>query len=256
MANPSPVCTVADGAGTPQATTNGVDVTAGNTITIQLASLAGVGPWAIAIVGLDDLVAAPVVTVNSTTKTATFVAPAAPWAIIFESLVNNGIDANKKAQSSYRTTFGIYCGSRLMASNERQEGSLAFGWITKINNLIRGNAGSSSAGLLATSDATVTTFATVPIPANSNITIEVYASVKKAATATKAFFAYRQKYYRNGAGPVAWGTSPTDLGTDADGNPWTITFVVSGNDVLVKATGAAATTLKWQWQVKTLSVAD
>jgi hypothetical protein len=257
MPSPSPTCTVKDGAGSPQATLDGVDVTAGNTITIQLASLAGVRGWSIAVVGRDDAVASPALTVNYTTCTATFTAPAAPWALIFQSQVNGGVDLNGQAQASYTTTFGVFGNgsgnARLMAVNERTEGSAAFGWITKINALLRTLVGGVPiAGATVTTDATVTTIATIAVADNTNIAIEVYAGAKKAATATKAFFAYRQKYYRNGGAPTAWGTSPESIGTDADGNPWTVTFAVSGNNVLVKITGAAATTIKWQWEVKTL----
>lgn len=257
MPSPSPTCTVKDGAGSPQSTLDGVNVTAGNTITIQLASLAGVRGWSITVVGRDDAVASPTLTVNYTTCTATFTAPAAPWALIFQSRVNGGVDLNGQAQDDYTTTFGVYCtgsgNARLMAVNERTEGSSGFGWITKINSLLRTLIGGVPlAGETTTTDATVTTIATIAIPDNTNIAIEVYVGAKKAATATKAFFAYRQKYYRNGGAPTAWGTSPEDIGTDADGNPWTVTFAVSGNNVLVKLTGAAATTIKWQWEVKTL----
>lgn len=261
MPAPSPTCTVQDGAGSPQATLDGVDVTAGNTITIQLASLAGVRGWSITVVGRDDAVASPTLTVNYTTCTATFTAPAAPWALLFQSVVNGGVDLNGQVQDDYTATFAIFAtgsgGVRLLAVNERYEGSNEFGWITKINDVIRTlQGGATTAGRTVTTNATVTTVATIAIPDNCNFVMEVYAAAKKAATATKAFFAYRQAYYRNGGAPTAWGTSPVDLGTDADGNPWTVTLVVSGNNVLVKVTGAAATTIAWQWDVKTLVSTD
>lgn len=141
MANPSPICTVKDGAGAAQVTTNGVNVTATNTITIALTSTAGVDEWTIELYGKDELVAAPTLTIDNTLKTATFTAPAAGSALIFRSTVNNGREINGVVQSTYVATFGVYVltanGLRVAAINETLEGSATSGWVTKINTLIR-----------------------------------------------------------------------------------------------------------------------
>ena len=147
----SPICTVQDGGGAAAVPTNGATVTAGNVITIALQSTAGVGVWSISQVGRDDLVASPTLTVNNNNKTATFTAPTAPWALIFQSVVgvnSLGLDANGLTQSSYTTTFGIYTlagSNRLFATNERSEGNASFGWITKINAFLR-SGGTFTAG--------------------------------------------------------------------------------------------------------------
>lgn len=138
---PSPTCTVKDGAGVAQATINGVNVTAGNTITIALASTAGVASWTISLYGKDELVSDPVLTINSVNQTATFTAPALGSALIFKSTVNNNFDINNVQQASFSTTFGIYvltgAGIRVGASNETTEGNSSVGWISKYNPILR-----------------------------------------------------------------------------------------------------------------------
>lgn len=138
---PSPVCTVKDGSGSPQTTENGVDVTAGNTITIALAATTGVNIWSLSVFGSDEQVAVPTVTVNYVTKTATFVAPAAPWSLLFKSVVNNGIDSSGTVQAALTATFKVSTltgsGYRLVASNETSENNQAFGWTALFNAGIR-----------------------------------------------------------------------------------------------------------------------
>ncbi len=147
MTAPNPTCTVADGAGSPQATTNGVDVTAAATIHVALSSITGVKNWALTVFGQDDLVAAPTITIDQVAKTATFTAPALPWSLILKSTVNSGVDANGVTQSSYSTTFKICCltggGLRLAASNETTENNATTGWTSLLNQLTRtgGSAG-------------------------------------------------------------------------------------------------------------------
>lgn len=146
----SPLCEVKDGAGAYVSTTDGVDVTPGNTITIHLIDTSA-DTWSISCVYTDDLSDAATVTsgltINTVAKTATFTAPSAGRAYIFRSVVNNGV-ANGRNVSSYSTTFGVYTltsgGFRVLASNETTEGDATFGWISNYNALVRG--GGSLAG--------------------------------------------------------------------------------------------------------------
>lgn len=148
MANPNPTCTVSDGAGAPQSTTNGVNVTPGNVITIALASTAGTNVWSLTIVGQDDVIAAPTVTINSSAKTATFTAPALPWSLIFKSVCNGGNDLNGAVQASYSTTFKVCAltagGNRLLASNEQLENHPTLGWTGIPNAIVRSGGGGGS----------------------------------------------------------------------------------------------------------------
>lgn len=141
--SPDPSCTVQDGAGAPTATTNGVNVTPANVITVALASTAGVGVWTLSVYGRDELVSPPAITINSTNKTATFTAPAAGSALILKSVVGAsslGYDINGVVQPSYTTTLGVYTlinGLRVGAINETTEGNSTAGWVSKVNTLIR-----------------------------------------------------------------------------------------------------------------------
>ena len=140
MATASPACSVADGGAAPQ-TSPPLDVTSGNVVTVALVSVAGVSSWGLQLFGQDDKVTPPVVTVNNTTKVATFTAPAAPWTLIYKSIVNNGTDVNGVVQPSYTTTVGIHSktanAKRLIASNETAESNTSLGWTQKVNDAAR-----------------------------------------------------------------------------------------------------------------------
>lgn len=155
MTNPSPICLV-DG----YATTNGVDVTAGATVTIALADTAGVAQWNLSCLYTDEDNSAATInsglSVNLVNKTATFTAPATLGsALIFQSKVNNGIDLNGVAQSSYVTTFKVSVlavnGLRVVALNETTENHASFGWTGIVNSGVRTalTAASAGAGLSA-----------------------------------------------------------------------------------------------------------
>ena len=135
----SPICTV-DGS----PTVDGVDVTAGATITIALVDTA-VEAWEIECVHTDDSITTASVNstlvVNNTLKTATFTAPALGTATIWRSRVNSGRDINGRLDPSLVTTFGVYVlsaqGNRVIAVNETTEGSSAYGWTEPINEILR-----------------------------------------------------------------------------------------------------------------------
>lgn len=145
----SPLCTVNS-----TATTNGVDVTGGSTVTIQLANLGGVKQWAISCIGTDELNSPTTITaglsINQTTKTAAFTAPPSACALIFQSVVNAGL-TNGVADPTLTTTFGVYVdtalGYRVGAFGETTEGNAAAGWAAKFNPVVRNAlAGPASAG--------------------------------------------------------------------------------------------------------------
>ena len=141
----SPTCLVNSGS-----TLNGVDVTELSTVNISLADLAGVKQWSIQCIGTDELHSAATInaglTIDYVNKTASYTAPAIAdsSALIFESKVNNGIDANGVTQPSYTTTFAVYVltasGYRVGAVNETTEGDTDFGWTAKVNTPIRYSA--------------------------------------------------------------------------------------------------------------------
>lgn len=146
----SPACEVKDGAGAYQSTTDGVDVTPANTITIHLVSSAGVNTWSISCITTDETSDAAAVTaaltIDSVAKTATFTAPAAGKAYRFQSQINSGIGVDGTTQASYTTTFCVYTltggGRRVHAVDETYESDSEFGWIAGINDLVRNPPGS------------------------------------------------------------------------------------------------------------------
>lgn len=143
----SPTCEVKDGGGAYTATTNGVNVTSGNVITIRLASVTDVNTWSLTCVGTDDGTSTTAInallTVDNATKTATFTMPASASgrALMFQSRINGGVDVNGTSQSTYTTTFGVYVltssSLRLLAYNETTEGSASYGWVKTLNEKIR-----------------------------------------------------------------------------------------------------------------------
>ena len=128
---------------------NGINVAGGSTVTLALASAAGVYAWNIKCIGTDDLSSAAAVNaslvVNAANYTATFTMPnpvdGYGAAVIFSSQVNSGIDINGIQQPYLTTTAGIYVlvdtGLRVGAQNETVEGNAVFGWLTKLNSIIR-----------------------------------------------------------------------------------------------------------------------
>lgn len=147
----SPICTVKDGAGSPQATTSYVPVTPTNTVTIQLADTTGATSWSITCIGADETTDASAITsalvVNSSTKTATFTAPAAGKSLLFQSRINGGVDTNGATQAAYTTTFKVATltggGFAVGAVGETTEHDGTYGYTALINEMIRAGGGAT-----------------------------------------------------------------------------------------------------------------
>jgi hypothetical protein len=187
----SPICTVNG-----SATTNGVDVTASSTVTIALADTAGVRQWNLTCSSTDELNVAATVTaglvINLATKTATFTAPATLGsALIFQSVINSGVDLNGVAQASYTTTFKVSVltatSLRVVAFNESLENNATSGWTDVINNTIRNYTGSSAsagAGLLYSGGAynIVSDDSSIVVNANSIVFRTAFTTLLNGAT--------------------------------------------------------------------------
>jgi hypothetical protein len=166
---PSPVVLIND-----QNQTDGYNAPSGSLVTIMLASSAGVSNWSLTCIGTDDLLSVDTInaglTINHSTNTATFTAPIADgydgYALLFESIINNGVDINEIEQNNYSTTFTVYIlnnqGLRLSAQNETLEGNQLFGWTVKYNQLIR-DANPGNPGIQGATGATGATGGTGPI---------------------------------------------------------------------------------------------
>ena len=145
----NPVCLVQDGIGLFAPTTNGVDVTPGNTISIKLLDPSSVINWYLQVMGTDELSTMPVLTgvnflthlVTTPTTVVTFSFPGATGrAVGFKSTVT-GIGG------PLEVTFGTYSitafSTRVGFVTETREGDTNFGWANKVNPLIRAGSGGS-----------------------------------------------------------------------------------------------------------------
>lgn len=143
---PSPLCTVQDGSGAPQTTTQVATVTSGNTVTLALADATGVSTWTLTCLSTDETTTAATInaalSVNGTTKTATFVAPGAGQAYIFQSVVNGGKNANNQVDAALTRTFKVATlssyGTYAVAASETTEHG-ASGWLPVLNGASRGD---------------------------------------------------------------------------------------------------------------------
>ena len=188
----NPTCTVNG-----SSTLNGVNVTAGATVTIALVDTGGVSQWNITCLYTDELNSAATVngtlSVNLVTKTATFTAPGGLGSsLIFQSQINNGRDVNGVVQAGYTTTFKVAVltatGLRVAAFNETLEDNASFGWVGMFNNAARnytGSTASAGAGLTFSTGAynVVAADSTIQINAHSiQLNPSFYATAATAST--------------------------------------------------------------------------
>lgn len=107
---------------------------------------------------------------------------------------------------------------------------------------------------LTTANATPTTIATIAIADETIVTIEAYCEAKLAGAGTWAFIAKRDVYGRTAAGSPSQVDAVEVLAKRPAATSYDVTFSVSGNNVLVKVTGAA--NVKWTAEVKALKLSD
>jgi len=143
----NPVCLVQDGINPFVPTTNGVDVTPGNTISIKLLDPSSVVDWYLQVIGTDELSTMPTLTsVNNLTHlvltpatVVTFTFPGSTGrAVGFKSTVTG-------VGGPLEVTFGTYSlttfATRVGFVTETREGNTNFGWSDKLNPLIRAGSG-------------------------------------------------------------------------------------------------------------------
>lgn len=107
---------------------------------------------------------------------------------------------------------------------------------------------------ITTTDTSPTTIATLAIPDNALVAIEVYADAKLSGGSTCALIAKRDVYVRSGGGAPSQ-VDPVELLVKRPAlTAYDISFAPSGNNILVKVTGAA--NVKWSVEVKALKLTD
>ena len=147
----SAACLVSHDGGSYLSTVDGVDVPPGSTVSIKLDDTTGVSGWYLRVKGTDELTSAPALSnvdpdtnhVTSPSTVVTFTAPSdSGHALLFESTVTG-------TGGPLTVTFGIYIptnsGTRVGATGERREGSAEYGWVTKLNPILRSGGGGASA---------------------------------------------------------------------------------------------------------------
>jgi len=99
---------------------------------------------------------------------------------------------------------------------------------------------------VTTTSNTTTTIATIPIADNAISSIDIIVQGKRASSTDSFRQNFSLDYSRTGGGSPTAGTNPastpTTIGT---GSTWSITNTISGNNLLVRATGAVGVTIQW-----------
>lgn len=252
-------CLVKVNAGAFAPTTNGIDVAPGDVVTIKLGSVDGVSQWAITCLSTDETSSASAINaslaVNGVTKTATFTVPTGVGrAFRFESKVVSSLG------SVARATFGIYVpasvGLSVGAMNETTERDGVWGWLTRVNGLVRTlsakittKAKVDDAGFLETATATAgnvdVTLATVTN--ESVLAIDYVVTMCRQGAATKvgrykgsATFARTGNGNAGIVGTAAYGTDQETVSGDG------VAFViVNPATIVARLTSADADARNW-----------
>ncbi len=119
--------------------------------------------------------------------------------------------------------------------------------------------GSSSSGVIAgikktvsTTNATVTTIDTVPIPTGQMVMLTAKVVARKSTNDQQGFFDVIAGYCNNaGTVSIQGVVNYQDRQTQAT---WNVTFVISGTNVLIRVKGAAGATISWKCARQTLKV--
>ena len=99
---------------------------------------------------------------------------------------------------------------------------------------------------VTTTDATVTTIATIAIPDNTVVLIKVDVTGRRTDAADRAGYMRNAVVFREAAGAATiQGTIDSPL-TRESSAPWDATISVSGNNAIITVKGAAANTINWK----------
>lgn len=99
---------------------------------------------------------------------------------------------------------------------------------------------------VTTTDATVTTITTIPIPDDTVVLIDVYIVGRRTNAAGRAVYVRRAVVFREAAGAAAiQGSVDSPLTRESSGG-YNATIAVSGNNAIVTVRGLAAHTINWK----------
>ncbi len=252
--NPSPLCEYSVNGSGFVAIDKGINVQPGAAVQVRLATGTGVFAWVFTCYATDDQTTTgavnALVTVNSLTRVASFTAPAAGTAMLFRSVVNGGVDASGRTDVTLENRFGIYAlttgGRRTLALNETLEGDPVYGWLPRVNDIVResGSARVVPASALLTTGAETTVLSIGDLPNGTSI-VDVYGAAATAGNVA-AWSRKRSVVARRtlGGNVTLIGTpSDPDAVSEAATSAFALAIAASGTALQVRCTGAA------QWNV-------
>jgi len=146
---------------------------------------------------------------------------------------SNGISigTNISTTATGAITIGNNC-------NNNTTNSVQFGWNSNDDlKLIKGT--------LQTTNNTTTTLLAYTLQTGSTYSIKATIKAREVSGADRALYVKQGLFYREGGGAVQQGTTQDVISDIESNSAWDSTFDVSGNDVRVRVTGAASTTINW-----------
>jgi hypothetical protein len=113
---------------------------------------------------------------------------------------------------------------------------------------------------VATTDATVTTISTIPVPVNHTLLIVAYIVARRtggSAGSANDGAAYRLEVAaKNTSGTAAELAAETLTVIGESQAGWTVASSASGGNILLRVTGAADNNVQWRASVRTLALED
>lgn len=113
---------------------------------------------------------------------------------------------------------------------------------------------------VATTDATVTTIRTMPVPVNHTLLITGYVVARRtggSAGSTNDGAAYEiMVVAKNTVGTAAEIAAETLRVIGEDQAGWTVTCAASSGNILVQVTGAVDNNISWRWSERAFAVKD
>jgi hypothetical protein len=233
--------------------TGGIAVAASSVVTLAVTSLTGVQTVVWEIVGNDNSARTnPTITAAGSPNgaTASFTMPAdigdgLGQCYIVKCTVSDGGTPISSVSSTGVVGVNNPLGVLPLAYGEETERSATHGWVHPYNKLMAGNPRSYAS--VSTTDATVTTVLTIPVDSNTTVSFGARWFGRLNGGTTQAMRESTFVMRRIGAGPVQWGSTNDVFSTAKDDATWgALDFTVSGNDVIIRVTGKAATNIDWK----------
>jgi hypothetical protein len=218
-----------------------------------VSSLTGVQTVLWEIVGNDNSARVnPTITAAGSPNgaTASFTMPADPGdglgqCYLVRCTVSDGGTPVSSVSSSAVVGVNNPLGVLPLAYGEETERSSTHGWVHPYNKLMAGNPRSYAS--VTTTDATTTTVLTIPIDANTTVSCGARWFGRIVAGNTQAMRESTFVIRRVGAGPVQWGSTNDVFSTTKDDAGWgALDFAISSNNLIIRVTGMAATSINWK----------